>query len=394
MSDPKARREIALAAARLMYVGTEKEYFTAKRKVARRRRRRGTRARRRGGADLPSNRQIRDALLEVADLHEGEDRLDRLGHMRQRALELLEVLAPFHPRLMGSVCTGHIRRGSDIDVHVFSDSVAAVSLRLQAEQLDAEVERKRVVKHGVAREFVHLHLALAEYDAELTVYPLALRRYPFRSSITGDTMESVDAVGLGELLAREHPGLDRDEHSQPFASDAERALRRAQLRALLAALEGIDGGRHHPEGDQLYHSLQVFELARERRPWDVEFAEAALLHDVGKAIDRRDHAAAGAEALEGLVSERVLWLVAHHMDALALRQGALGRRQSARLRASPWFDDLLELRECDEGGRVPGVAVGDLDEALHDLEQDPQELSGEIEEQPLSWGREPGTGDI
>ena len=51
----------------------------------------------------------------------------------------------------------------------------------------------------------------------------------------------------------------------------------------------------HPEGDVLYHSLQVFELARQSLPYDEEFLTAALLHDVGKAIDRRDHMAAGLE---------------------------------------------------------------------------------------------------
>ena len=54
----------------------------------------------------------------------------------------------------------------------------------------------------------------------------------------------------------------------------------------------------------LYHSLQVFELAREALPYDEEFLLAALLHDVGKAIDARDHVAAGLEALDGHITPR------------------------------------------------------------------------------------------
>ena len=45
----------------------------------------------------------------------------------------MRVLRRFRPRLIGSTLTGHIRRGSDIDLHVFSDSVEAVSSALEAE---------------------------------------------------------------------------------------------------------------------------------------------------------------------------------------------------------------------------------------------------------------------
>ncbi len=72
------------------------------------------------------------------------------------------------------------------------------------------------------------------------------------------------------------------------------------FRLLLLPLEKVrQSPTHHPEGDVLYHSLQVFELARAQRPYDVEFMLAALLHDVGKGIDPHDHVAAGLSVLEG-----------------------------------------------------------------------------------------------
>ena len=50
---------------------------------------------------------------------------------------------------------------------------------------------------------------------------------------------------------------------------------------LLRPLEQVkQNPKYHPEGDALYHSLQVFELARQARPWDQEFVLAAILHDV------------------------------------------------------------------------------------------------------------------
>jgi hypothetical protein len=135
---------------------------------------------------------------------------------------------------------------------------------------------------------------------------------------------------------------------------------------LLLPLEHvIQPPEEHPEGDVLYHSLQVFELARQRLPYDEEFLTAALLHDVGKAIDRRDHVAAGLEALDGLVSPRTAWLIEHHVEALSWgEQGAIGARARRRLEASESFDELMLLAECDRQGRGVGVKTCEASEAI------------------------------
>ena len=120
----------------------------------------------------------------------------------------------------------------------------------------------------------------------------------------------------------------------------------------------------HPEGDALYHSLQVFELAKHQSPYDEEFLLAALLHDVGKAIDPLNHVDAGLAALEGHVTERTEWLIANTHDAHRLRDGTLGVRAKRRLRESPDYEDLMTLARCDEAGRVPGGTAPDIDSAL------------------------------
>ncbi|MGE3807907.1 MAG: tRNA adenylyltransferase, partial [Gemmataceae bacterium] len=114
---------------------------------------------------------------------------------------------------------------------------------------------------------------------------------------------------------------------------------------------------------------QVFELAREERPYDEEFLQAALLHDVGKGIDKSRHVEAGLEALDGLISERTHFFIEHHMLAHAVRNGTIGHKARLRLEASPDFEDLMLLRDLDDRGRVPGVSVGSLDEALDYLKE-------------------------
>lgn len=134
---------------------------------------------------------------------------------------------------------------------------------------------------------------------------------------------------------------------------------------LLLPLEQVmQSPEAHPEGDVLYHSLQVFALARQERPYDEEFLLAALLHDVGKAIDRREHVAAALEALDGVVSPRTAWLIEHHVEALALADGTLGIRLRRRLGASEDFDELMLLARCDRQGRSVGMETPDVWDAL------------------------------
>jgi predicted HD phosphohydrolase len=150
-----------------------------------------------------------------------------------------------------------------------------------------------------------------------------------------------------------------------LAEMADHLDRFAIYRMRLLPLESVKQPvKTHPEGDALYHSLQVFELAREARPYDEEFLLAALLHDVGKAIDPQDHVAAGLDALRGTLTERTAWLIAHHMDLLALRDRSPDARARRALEESEYYDDLVQLRELDDAGRVPGAPVGTVDQAL------------------------------
>jgi hypothetical protein len=134
---------------------------------------------------------------------------------------------------------------------------------------------------------------------------------------------------------------------------------------LLLPLEEVsESPENHPEGDVLYHSLQVFELARQRLPYDEEFLLAALLHDVGKAIDRRNHVAAGLEALQDSIRPRTAWLIEHHVEALELGAGTLGVRLRRRLEAAEDFDELLLLADCDRHGHMVGMVTPDMYDAL------------------------------
>ena len=361
MNRSKLRRQIAWEAARLMYSRHESEYYTAKMKAARRICQGWVKP-----ADLPSNVEIRDQIEMLARLFEGSTRTDNLLAMRLAALAMMRRLAPFRPRLIGSVLTGHIRQGSDIDLHVFSDTAEAVTHLLDQDGIVYTVERKQVRKHGEERIFTHIHL-VDTFPFELTIYAADQAHYVFRSSITGGPIDRASIAELEQFLAREYPDLD----VVAALEEASEQVDRFQVyESLLLPLENVKGPlAYHPEGDMLYHSLQVFDHARDQLAYDEEFLIAALLHDVGKAIDPTDHVAAGLDALNGFITERTAWLIEHHMLAHQLAEGRLGARARRRLEASEHFEDLVLLGECDRAGRQAGVVAPELEDALDHLRE-------------------------
>jgi hypothetical protein len=119
--------------------------------------------------------------------------------------------------------------------------------------------------------------------------------------------------------------------------------------------------------------LQVFELARQERPYDEEFLLAALLHDVGMAVDPANHVDVALQALEGTITPRTEALISHHMDVRLQsrdtrreRQGSPPgtrglRRPDAPARIGPSWQspglNCLQLAEALESIRALGEAL-------------------------------------
>jgi len=129
--------------------------------------------------------------------------------------------------------------------------------------------------------------------------------------------------------------------------------------------------RKCPEGDALEHSLQVFDLVHRERPFDEELLTAALVHDVGRALDRADPVAATLAAIADLVTERTRWLVEMLPAARGHVDRTLGHRGRRRLEAHPDFLHVILLAEADRRAHERSYPTPTLDEAiaiLRDLE--------------------------
>ena len=151
-----------------------------------------------------------------------------------------------------------------------------------------------------------------------------------------------------------------------FKSPAEQAGYKhhiqSYLLSLLNELQDVEQNpQFHPEGDALYHSIQVYQCAKLETN-DPELLAAALLHDVGKSIDYPKHDHAGAEAIEGLLSPRIAWLIRHHLDLLVTPQ-----KTRRALAGTNQLADLEKLRRWDIAGREQDAHVMSAQQAIDEL---------------------------
>lgn len=159
----------------------------------------------------------------------------------------------------------------------------------------------------------------------------------------------------------ESPAAESEEPAQSYLQD-----RFEYYLSILLPLETVkQNPKTHPEGDALFHSLQVFENAWQANPYDEELLTAALLHDVGKGLQPHgDHHSETLRLLQGRVTARTLELIERMQQGLAYHAGTLGHRARKALLNDPDHDAIMILADADLAGRRPGAPVPSLQEAL------------------------------
>jgi len=139
------------------------------------------------------------------------------------------------------------------------------------------------------------------------------------------------------------------------------------VRQLMLSLEGVSlDPERHPEGDALYHSLQVYQLGIDHLPYDEEFLLACLVHNAGLVLDRRNPQRALLQTLGPLITVRTRFLLEHRPAACDY---LITGRLAKSIRQSEHFEELILLARCDREGRVPGREVPSLEAAMGYLQQ-------------------------
>jgi hypothetical protein len=188
------RQAVAEEAARIMREQGVDDFLLAKRKAAERL----------GVTDasiLPRNTEIEAALvahqrLFAADRHEAG-----LASLRRSALEAMRLLSDFQPRLVGPVLTGTASPHSEINLHLFTESAEAVSIRLEERGVPHEVlERRLRYERDRTVSYPALRFVAGRQTVDAVVFPLdGIRQAPC-SPVDGKPMRRANLAEVEALL--------------------------------------------------------------------------------------------------------------------------------------------------------------------------------------------------
>jgi hypothetical protein len=188
------RARVAEEAARIMREQGIRDFLLAKRKAASRL----------GVVDrnaLPGNQEISEALAAQQRLFGGAEHHDNLRALRTVALRAMDLLQPFHPRLVGSVLSGTATPHTDVSLHVFAPTPEEIAFRLMERGIRYRTGDRRVrLANGDHATFPTYQFDAPEVPVEATVFPEhALREAPL-CPIHGGPMHRARREEVAALL--------------------------------------------------------------------------------------------------------------------------------------------------------------------------------------------------
>jgi hypothetical protein len=188
------RQAVAEEAARIMAEQGIDDFLLAKRKAAERF----------GVVDssvLPRNTEIEAALFARRRLFSGSTHDVTIADLRRSALEAMRLMADFDPRLVGPVLTGTASAHSDIQLHLFSESAEAVSIRLEERGVPHETTERRLrFERDRAVTFPAFRFVAGRQTIEAVVFPLDGIRQSPSSPVDGKPMRRASATEVAALL--------------------------------------------------------------------------------------------------------------------------------------------------------------------------------------------------
>jgi hypothetical protein len=190
----QVRLEVAAEAARILATEGQHNYHAAKKKAAERI---GVSER----LALPSNIEVKDALLSYQALYGGQAHHDNIDRLRRTAAQAMQLLDDFQPRLVGSVLDGTANTHSRVALHVFADAIESLVLFLLEQGIAFDQQQRQIRWFDGGHRMVQVIVLEREaVEIEMTVFePLHLRQAP-PSPIDGRPQRRANLAEVEMLL--------------------------------------------------------------------------------------------------------------------------------------------------------------------------------------------------
>jgi hypothetical protein len=191
----QARAEVASEAARIIATEGQHNYHAAKKKAAERI---GVSER----LALPSNIEVKEALHCYQTLYGGAQHQDNLEKLRQTAVQVMQAMDIFNPRLVGPVLDGTADEHSRIALHVFSESTETIVLHFLENGLPYRQEQRQIRWHDGNHRMVPLLIFEFEIaTVELSIFDLIDLRQAPPSPIDGKPQQRATLSDVECLLS-------------------------------------------------------------------------------------------------------------------------------------------------------------------------------------------------
>jgi hypothetical protein len=190
------RQRLAQKTAQILLDSGSRDFHAAKQKAAQQLGALDTKS-------LPSNVEIELALSEYQRLFRASSQPEHLSQLRQIAIEAMQFLNGYHPRLVGSVLSGTADEHSVIRIHLFADTVESVGFFLADKNIPHELNERRLkIASDQYQNYSTYEFMVDEIRIELVVFLPKQKQIPL-SPVDGKPMKRADLVEVELLLNQE-----------------------------------------------------------------------------------------------------------------------------------------------------------------------------------------------
>ena len=190
------RLRIAQRAAQILIDSGSQDFYAAKHKAAQQLGAHDTH-------NLPRNSEIEVALLEYQRLFRAQRQPDHLNRLREVAVNAMQFLYQFRPRLVGSVLKGSADEHSVITLHLFAEHADEIGLFLMERRIPYQlIERKLKISADKYETYAVYQFVADSAPVDLVVFTTQQREIPL-NPVDGKPMQRASLDEVEQLLAEE-----------------------------------------------------------------------------------------------------------------------------------------------------------------------------------------------